>query len=50
MGSSIRALAAREILDSRGRPTVEADALLEDGSVGRASVPSSARIRSSMLL
>jgi len=42
MGSRIRALAAREILDSRGRPTVEADALLEDGSVGRASVPSGA--------
>jgi len=42
MGSRIRALAAREILDSRGRPTVEADALLEDGSLGRASVPSGA--------
>jgi enolase len=36
----IRALRARQILDSRGRPTVEADALLDDGSVGRASVPS----------
>jgi enolase len=42
MDSRIRALAAREILDSRGRPTVEADALLEDGSLGRASVPSGA--------
>jgi len=42
MGSGIRALAAREILDSRGRPTVEADALLADGSLGRASVPSGA--------
>src|SRR4029079_19469928 len=40
--TTIRALAAREILDSRGRPTVEADALLEDGSLGRASVPSGA--------
>ena len=39
---AIRALAAREILDSRGRPTVEADALLADGSFGRASVPSGA--------
>ncbi|HKU87652.1 MAG TPA: phosphopyruvate hydratase, partial [Casimicrobiaceae bacterium] len=42
MGSRIQALAAREILDSRGRPTLEADALLEDGSLGRASVPSGA--------
>ena len=39
---SIRALHARQILDSRGRPTVEVDALLDDGSVGRASVPSGA--------
>ena len=40
--SAIRALHAREILDSRGRPTVEVDATLDDGSVGRASVPSGA--------
>ena len=33
---------AREILDSRGNPTVEVDVVLEDGSVGRASVPSGA--------
>ena len=32
----------REILDSRGNPTVEAEVLLEDGSLGRASVPSGA--------
>jgi len=32
----------REILDSRGNPTVEADVLLEDGSTGRAAVPSGA--------
>src|SRR4030043_976779 len=32
----------REILDSRGNPTVEADVWLEDGSVGRAAVPSGA--------
>ncbi len=32
----------REILDSRGNPTVEADVLLEDGSMGRAAVPSGA--------
>src|SRR6188768_2462726 len=33
---------AREILDSRGNPTVEVDVLLEDGSLGRAAVPSGA--------
>jgi enolase len=32
----------REILDSRGNPTVEVDVLLEDGSIGRAAVPSGA--------
>ncbi|HEY2915864.1 MAG TPA: phosphopyruvate hydratase [Candidatus Limnocylindrales bacterium] len=33
---------AREILDSRGNPTVEVDVVLEDGSIGRAAVPSGA--------
>ena len=33
---------ARTILDSRGNPTVEVDVLLEDGSFGRAAVPSGA--------
>ena len=33
---------AREILDSRGNPTVEADVLLESGVIGRAAVPSGA--------
>jgi enolase len=33
---------AREVMDSRGYPTVEADILLDDGSLGRASVPSGA--------
>jgi enolase len=33
---------AREIMDSRGNPTVEVDVLLEDGSLGRAAVPSGA--------
>ncbi len=33
---------AREILDSRGNPTIEADVILEDGTVGRAAVPSGA--------
>jgi enolase len=38
----IEGIASREILDSRGRPTVEADVRLSDGSLGRASVPSGA--------
>src|SRR5215510_14144920 len=33
---------ARQILDSRGNPTVEVDVLLEDGAFGRAAVPSGA--------
>ncbi len=40
--SSIVDVVAREILDSRGNPTVEADVLLESGSMGRAAVPSGA--------
>ena len=40
--NSIADLIAREILDSRGNPTVEVDVELEDGSVGRAAVPSGA--------
>ncbi len=39
---AIEAVHAREILDSRGNPTVEVEVLLEDGSVGRAAVPSGA--------
>ncbi len=35
-------ITAREILDSRGNPTVEVDVILEDGSMGRAAVPSGA--------
>ncbi|MEH6727981.1 MAG: phosphopyruvate hydratase, partial [Hyphomicrobiales bacterium] len=35
-------IVAREILDSRGNPTVEVDVMLEDGSLGRAAVPSGA--------
>ena len=35
-------IVAREILDSRGNPTVEVDVVLEDGSFGRAAVPSGA--------
>ena len=40
--SSIVDIVAREILDSRGNPTVEADVLIESGVMGRASVPSGA--------
>src|SRR5688572_1828942 len=35
-------IVGREILDSRGNPTVEVDVILEDGSMGRAAVPSGA--------
>src|ERR1700691_6047257 len=35
-------IVARQILDSRGNPTVEVDVTLEDGSMGRAAVPSGA--------
>ncbi|HYI13968.1 MAG TPA: phosphopyruvate hydratase [Thermomicrobiales bacterium] len=41
-GSVVDAIWAREILDSRGNPTVEVDVYLEDGSFGRAAVPSGA--------
>lgn len=40
--SKIKSVKAREILDSRGTPTVEVDVTLEDGSFGRAAVPSGA--------
>ena len=38
----IEDIKAREILDSRGNPTIEVDCILNDGSIGRASVPSGA--------
>ena len=40
--SDFLTITAREILDSRGTPTVEVDVLLEDGTLGRAAVPSGA--------
>ncbi|MEL6268091.1 MAG: phosphopyruvate hydratase, partial [Pseudomonadota bacterium] len=40
--SAIVDITAREILDSRGNPTIEVDVTLEDGAVGRAGVPSGA--------
>ncbi|HUU11235.1 MAG TPA: phosphopyruvate hydratase [Phycisphaerae bacterium] len=42
MSSTIRCVRAREILDSRGNPTVEVDVLLAGGAVGRSSVPTGA--------
>ena len=42
MSAKIRELRAREILDSRGNPTLEVDVGLESGAVGRAAVPSGA--------
>ncbi|MEM8647381.1 MAG: phosphopyruvate hydratase [Pseudomonadota bacterium] len=40
--SNIKSITAREVLDSRGNPTVEADVHLDDGTLGRAIVPSGA--------
>jgi enolase len=42
MQTAIQSIRAREILDSRGNPTVEVDVALADGSTGRAAVPSGA--------
>ena len=42
MGVAIEFIQARQILDSRGNPTVEVDCLLEDATLGRAAVPSGA--------
>ena len=42
MKTNIKNIIAREILDSRGNPTVEVDVFLEDGNYGRAAVPSGA--------
>ena len=38
----IETVRAREILDSRGNPTIEVDVILADGTIGRAAVPSGA--------
>jgi enolase len=40
--SKISDIRGREIIDSRGNPTVEADVLLDSGAIGRAAVPSGA--------
>ena len=42
MARTIRRVAARQVFDSRGRPTLEADVELDDGTLGRAIVPSGA--------
>ena len=46
--SAIEAVGAREILDSRGNPTVEVEVLLDDGTVSRAAVPSGASTGASL--
>ena len=38
----IKQIKARQVIDSRGNPTVEADVILNDGTIGRAIVPSGA--------
>ena len=40
--NQIKDIIAREILDSRGNPTIEADVILADGTIGRAAAPSGA--------
>ena len=40
--SKIKKIKAREILDSRGNPTVEVDVVLDNGILGRAAIPSGA--------
>ena len=42
MSLSIEFIQGRQVLDSRGNPTVEVDVMLEDGTLGRAAVPSGA--------
>src|SRR5438477_12189911 len=42
MPMNIEFVSARQVIDSRGNPTVEVDVMLEDGTLGRAAVPSGA--------
>src|SRR5688500_9587710 len=42
MSAQIEFVQARQVLDSRGNPTVEVDVTLDDGTIGRAAVPSGA--------
>ena len=42
MNFQIKDIKARQIIDSRGIPTIETDVILESGTIGRASVPSGA--------
>ncbi|MBN2334051.1 phosphopyruvate hydratase, partial [Candidatus Bathyarchaeota archaeon] len=42
MGEKIKAIHAREILDSRGNPTIEVEVTTDAGSFGRAAIPSGA--------
>ena len=42
MNRAIKKIVAREIIDSRGNPTVEADVILDDGTIGTGAAPSGA--------
>ena len=42
MSYKIKSIKARQILDSRGNPTIEVDCILDDNAMGRAAVPSGA--------
>src|SRR6476620_5819008 len=42
MSVSIEFIQGRQVIDSRGNPTVEVDVVLDDGTIGRAAVPSGA--------
>jgi len=48
--SEIKSIHGRQILDSRGNPTVEVEIILENGSRGKSSVPSGASTGSQRLL
>ena len=50
MSAMIQRILAREIIDSRGNPTVEADVILQSGAIGRAAVPSGASTGSREML
>ena len=50
MKSKIKDIKARQIIDSRGTPTIETEIILESGHTGRASVPSDLHINTSISL
>src|SRR6478752_5604511 len=50
MSTNIDFIQARQILDSRGNPTVEVDVVLEDGTLGRAGTPNKAKLGANAVL